>query len=108
MRRLDRVHPEDRAARERAIKRALETRGEYEMEYRVQHPDGVVRWINARGRCVEPDDGTGLKLFGVSMDVTARKQAEALAAQEARNSSRSGHSWSTSHALPPLASSPQP
>ena len=79
---LDRVHPEDRAARESAIKRALETRGEYEMEYRVQQPDGAVRWINARGRCVEPDDGTGLKLFGVSMDVTARKQAEALAARD--------------------------
>jgi two-component system sensor kinase FixL len=31
---------------------------------------------------VEPNDGTGLKLFGVSMDVTARKQSEASAAQE--------------------------
>ena len=29
-----------------------------------------------------PDDGTGPKLFGVSMDVTARKQAEASAAQQ--------------------------
>jgi hypothetical protein len=28
------------------------------------------------------DDGTGPKLFGVSMDVTARKQAEASAAQK--------------------------
>lgn len=79
---LDRVHPDDGAAREIAIKRALETRGEYEMEYRVQQPDGAIRWINARGRCVESDDGTGPKLFGVSMDVTARKQAEASAAQE--------------------------
>ena len=31
---------------------------------------------------VGPDDGTGPKLFGVSMDVTARKQAEASAAQK--------------------------
>ena len=31
---------------------------------------------------MEPNDGTGLKLFGVSMDITARKQAEASAAQE--------------------------
>jgi PAS domain S-box-containing protein len=79
---MDRVHPEDRAARESAIKRALETRGEYEIEYRLLEPDGVVRWINGRARCVEPNDGTGLKLFGISMDVTARKQAEASAAQE--------------------------
>jgi PAS domain S-box-containing protein len=79
---MDRVHPEDRAARESAIKRALETQGGYEIEYRLLEPDGVVRWINGRARCVEPNDGTGLKLFGVSMDVTARKQAEASAAQE--------------------------
>jgi PAS domain S-box-containing protein len=79
---MDRVHPEDRAARESAIKRALETRGGYEIEYRLLEPDGVVRWINGRARCVEPNDGTGLKLFGVSIDITARKQAEASAAQE--------------------------
>ena len=48
----------------------------------MRQPDGAVRWINARGRCVESGDGTGPKLFGVSMDVTARKQAEASAAQE--------------------------
>ena len=52
------------------------------MEYRVQLADGMVRWIHGRGRCVGPDDGTGPKLFGVAMDVTARKQAEASAAQK--------------------------
>jgi PAS domain S-box-containing protein len=76
-----RVHPADRAAREGAIAQALQTRGEYEVEYRVQDGDGTARWIYGRGRCVEPDDGTGPKLFGVSTDVTARKQAEAAAAQ---------------------------
>ena len=79
---FDRVHPEDRTAREGAIEQALQTRGEYEMEYRVQQADGMARWIHGRGRCVGPDDGTGPKLFGVSMDVTARKQAEASAAQK--------------------------
>ncbi len=79
---FDRVHPEDRTAREGAIRQAIQTRGEYDMEYRVQQPDGTVRWIHGRGRCVGPDAGAGPKLFGVSMDVTARKQAEASAAQK--------------------------
>jgi len=74
---FDRVHPEDRTARLGAIEQALRTRGEYEMEYRVQQADGMARWVYGRGRCVGPD-----KLFGVSMDVTARKQAEAFAAQK--------------------------
>jgi PAS domain S-box-containing protein len=78
----DRVHHEDRIAREDAIRQAVETRSEYDMEYRVQQPDGTSRWIHGRGRCVGPDGGAGPKLFGVSMDVTARKQAEALVAQK--------------------------
>jgi PAS domain S-box-containing protein len=79
---MDRVHPQDRAMRESQIRRALETRGGYEMEYRLLEPDGTVRWINGRARCIEPNDGTGLKLFGVSIDITARKHAEASAAQK--------------------------
>jgi len=78
---FDRVHPEDRAAREGAIEQALQTRGDYDMEYRVRQEDGADRWIHGRGRCVGPDDGTAPKLFGVSMDITARKRAEASAAQ---------------------------
>ena len=77
---FDRVHPDDRAARDGAIQRALQTRDEYEMEYRVQRADGMTGWVHGRGRCV--DDGTGPKLFGVSMDITARKQAEASAARQ--------------------------
>jgi PAS domain S-box-containing protein len=78
----DRVHPEDRRARESAIKEAVRTRGEYEVEYRVQNGDGTVRWIHGRGRGVGADAGAHPKLFGVSMDVTARKRAEATAAQK--------------------------
>jgi C4-dicarboxylate-specific signal transduction histidine kinase len=52
------------------------------MEYRLLEPDGTVRWINGRARCIEPNDGTSLKLFGVSIDITARKHAEASAAQK--------------------------
>lgn len=79
---LDRVHPEDRAARDQVIKGAIEARGEYEIEFRVRQPDGAVRWINSRGRCVETGGGAGPKLLGILMDVTARKEAEASAARE--------------------------
>src|SRR5258708_48830 len=45
---ISRVHPEDRAARDSAIRRAIETRGEYAMDYRVLLLDGTLRWIGAR------------------------------------------------------------
>jgi PAS domain-containing protein len=51
-----RVHPEDRAARDLAIRRAIETQGKYAMEYRVLLPDGTQRWIDARGHCIDVGD----------------------------------------------------
>jgi two-component system sensor kinase FixL len=82
---ISRVHPEDRAARAAAIKRALETQGEYSSEYRVLLPDGTLRWIGARGHCIHVGDPKGIRLLGVSMDVTAKKLAgDALRESEAR------------------------
>ncbi|HSI32187.1 MAG: MASE1 domain-containing protein [Phycisphaerae bacterium] len=79
---LERVHADDRPARVNAIARSIESRGDYEIEYRVQHPGGEIRWLHARGRCVTSGDGSGPTLLGVSTDVTARKQAEAAAVLE--------------------------
>ncbi|MGA8655046.1 MAG: PAS domain-containing protein [Chthoniobacterales bacterium] len=76
---IARVHPEDRAPRAAAIERAIETQGEYSMEYRVLLPDGALRWIGTRGHCMNIEDSKDIRLLGVSMDVTAQKQAEAEA-----------------------------
>src|SRR6266853_4037106 len=73
----DRVHPEDRALRDSAVKHAIETQGQYEIEYRALLPDGTVRWLTSRGRCVTGENGTGTRLIGVSIDITPRKLAEA-------------------------------
>ena len=82
---ISRVHPEDRAVRRVEMKRAVENRGEYAMEYRVLLPDGTLRWIDARGHCMNGGDNGYSRLVGVSMDVTAQKQAqEALRESEAR------------------------
>jgi len=73
----DRVHPEDRALRDSAIKHAIETQGHYEIEYRALLPDGTVRWIASSGRCVTGENDSGTRLICVSIDVTPRKLAEA-------------------------------
>jgi PAS domain S-box-containing protein len=64
---MSRVHPGDYAARDAAIKRALETQGEYAIEYRVLLPDGQVRWIAGRGH-VEFSGGKPLRVRGVNFD----------------------------------------
>jgi two-component system, LuxR family, sensor kinase FixL len=73
-----RVHPEDRAARDRVMRRAIQTQGGYETEYRIVLPDGRIRWIGGRGRYLPETDGKSPRLLGVSMDITERKQAEEL------------------------------
>jgi PAS domain S-box-containing protein len=78
---IARVHPEDRATRDAAIKRALKNQGEYAIEYRVLLPDGQVRWIAGRGR-VEFAGGKALRMRGVSLNITERKQAELEAARQ--------------------------
>jgi PAS domain S-box-containing protein len=77
----DRVYPEDRGLRDSAVKGAIKTRGGYEIEYRVALPDGTLRWIGARGRCVLRRNGKGTRLIGVSIDITPRKLAELEALQ---------------------------
>jgi PAS domain S-box-containing protein len=73
-----RIHPDDRALRESAIKQAIETEGDYALEYRVLLPDGNLRWISGRGRCVPGKHGKGKRLIGVSVDITAQKEAQDL------------------------------
>jgi PAS domain S-box-containing protein len=73
-----RVHPEDRDARDQLVQRAIRTQRAYEIEYRILLPDGKVRWIGGRARCLPEGDGKSARLLGVSMDITERKQAEEL------------------------------
>jgi PAS domain S-box-containing protein len=73
-----RVHPDDRALRESAIKQAIETEGDYALEYRVLLPDGNLRWISGRGRCLTGKHGKGKRLIGVAVDITEQKEAQDL------------------------------
>jgi signal transduction histidine kinase len=75
-----RVHPDDAAVRATAIQHALETRGSYEVEYRIILPDGSVRWIAARGHSpTSAGVDAPPRILGVSIDITRQKQAAAEA-----------------------------
>jgi PAS domain S-box-containing protein len=77
----ERVHPEDRRARDVVIRRALKTQSEFAMEYRVLLSDGQVRWIDGRGR-VELGGGKPLWMRGISLDITERRQTELEVARQ--------------------------
>jgi PAS domain S-box-containing protein len=65
-----RLHPDDRAKTESAINLAIESRGDYEADYRVVHPDGTVRWVAARGRVLSDPESRPARMLGAAYDTT--------------------------------------
>ncbi|MGP1383180.1 MAG: EAL domain-containing protein [Thainema sp.] len=70
---LDTIHPDDR----QRVDQALGQPGvPFEIEYRVVHPDGSIRWIRDRGFPVFDADGKVTRRAGLARDITERKQTE--------------------------------
>jgi formate hydrogenlyase transcriptional activator len=74
--RLERVHPEDRAKWQGALDRAIREKSDYEVEFRILLPDGSVKYIHTVGHPVVNASGDLVQFVGSSTDITERKQAE--------------------------------
>ena len=72
---LERTYPDDRGIVDRAVREAISAGREFAVEFRVSRPDGQTRWIVARGNLWGPPGGPQ-HCMGVSVDITARRQAE--------------------------------
>lgn len=75
------IHPEDRAATDEAVKRALAGAddGAYHGEFRVVWPDGSVHWIGSRGQVYFKGEGErrrAVRFIGANLDITERKGME--------------------------------
>jgi len=67
---LERIHPKDRERIRQTIEEGMRTGEDVSADYRVQLPDGSVRWISSRGRKQAGNLGEPDRLMGVSIDVT--------------------------------------
>ncbi len=73
------VHPADKEATIKAYAAACdpEKRAIYDVEYRtVGKEDGIVRWVEAKGRGIFDADGRCARVIGTALDITKRKEAE--------------------------------
>jgi PAS domain S-box-containing protein len=71
----ERVHPEDIEQVEQTITAALATHTDYEAEYRVVYPDGSIHWLVARGRGLYNEAGQPVRMLGVILDISERRNA---------------------------------
>jgi PAS domain S-box-containing protein len=70
------VVPDDREAGAAAVKRSLET-GEFAVEFRIRRRDnGEIHWMDGRGKVLFDEAGQPVRMIGMNMDITERKQAE--------------------------------
>ncbi len=79
-----RIHPDDLPATERRIRQSLETQEEYRDEYRVVWPDGSIHWIQGAGRFDADGTGRPVRMRGVVVETTDRRQAEEALHEQAR------------------------
>jgi signal transduction histidine kinase len=82
---LNNLYEEDRERVKLLVEKSLvKGNGHYESEFRIKMPDGQIHWFNSRGRIEFNEDDQPLRMLGVTIDITRRKQAE-LAVQQQRN-----------------------
>jgi PAS domain S-box-containing protein len=96
---ISRIHAEDRDRVVAAIDRAREQKVKYEAQYRTVASDDYItepgeprtRWIQAIGKFYYDREGKPVRFSGVTMDITARREAE-LALREANARAESARS----------------
>ncbi len=70
------IHPDDRQRFTDVVREAVERRSSYEAEFRIVAPEGRVRWMLGKGQVFSDAEDRPVRLVGVGVDVTVRKQAE--------------------------------
>ncbi|WP_341939232.1 PAS domain-containing hybrid sensor histidine kinase/response regulator [Marinimicrobium sp. C2-29] len=56
-----------------SAKRPFQREGGYDVEYRVERPDGSRRWVHDRAYPIRDENGQVVRLAGLAVDVTERK-----------------------------------
>ncbi len=71
-----RIHPEDQELVWKAAADARQSREPFIAEFRVLRLDGTVRWVTERGQFYYAANGDAVRMLGMAVDITERKQAE--------------------------------
>ena len=69
-------HPDDRIRLAQEYEEVLERKDEFHFEFRALRSNHPVRWISSRGRVIRDENGKPIRLIGIHVDITQRRQAE--------------------------------
>jgi PAS domain S-box-containing protein len=71
---IDSIHPEDRMRILAEIRKT--PKKNWDVGYRIQRPDGSIRWIRDRGLPIRDENGKISMFTGVALDMTQRKRSQ--------------------------------
>jgi PAS domain S-box-containing protein len=71
----DCIHDDDREIMQAQYKQLLRG-GAFDAEYRIQRPDGSLRWVHDRAWLVSDEAGRPARIDGFLMDISSRKQVD--------------------------------
>jgi PAS domain S-box-containing protein len=72
----DFVHPDDRQRIFGEVQQAIREGKDYTIEFRFLHADGSVRWMEGRGQAFYSEKGEVVRLYGIGIDITERRQIQ--------------------------------
>jgi PAS domain S-box-containing protein len=70
------VHPDDRSRGETNLLRTVREKVPFNNTYRVIYPGGTIHWLHSYGHLMDNDPDDPEFIFGITQDITARKQIE--------------------------------
>jgi PAS domain S-box-containing protein len=71
------IHDGDRPGALEAARHAIESGGDYNIDYRCIWPDGSLHWVRISARVEHDTHGTPIRIVGVSHDITEQRGVEA-------------------------------
>lgn len=71
------LHPDDRSKTEQELWQAVKVGQGLDTEFRIICPNGEIRWIAVKSSLFHDQTGKPLRMIGIHMDITEKKQLEA-------------------------------
>jgi PAS domain S-box-containing protein len=72
---LERIHPEDRSKFDQVRSAAIGEKKDYEIEYRLLLPGGLIKHVHGIGHC-SASQSADIEYIAAAMDITERKRAQ--------------------------------
>ncbi|HMA57103.1 MAG TPA: MASE1 domain-containing protein [Pseudolabrys sp.] len=79
------IHPDDRAQVQASLTGALKSGGDFSHEERIIRRDGRLRHLHSVGEVIRDENGAAVRMLGVCLDVTERKEAETALRESEQN-----------------------